>query len=547
MDLSKLSDADLAALQSGDLSKLSDAGLAHLSSAPEKPAQRGSWTDIPNAIGTGVNQGLARLAGLPVDAAANIVDLGKAALGTPFLLAGKVPPEALQVGDRSGVIGSGENLIKNLPAKAMHAQNPEYEGGYLQAAGAALPSVISPASGKEAAIQAGTNVAGSLAGKFVGEQTGNTPAAIVASVVPSVFGAKRIPPTPTPTSATLAAGQAEGYVVPPSQAGAGWLNSRLESIAGKAALNQDSIHRNQQTTNRIAAKSMPGGVPVTQEALADLRAEAGKRGYAPIEQLGDIPITPNYASQIVAMENKLANPSSPVSSLRYPAVSELATELLQPSFTGPDANALIKQLRETGNKGANIPYGGDQSQQVLGKAQIAGARALEDLIDEHLLQFGPSNVVPNLRQARQEIAQSHTLEKALNPATGDINAQVLAQRVKSGKPVSGDQELIGNFAAAFPQLTKPGAGAPTPGVSALEAMAVPLAAMAGHATTGNAPGLLAGGLPLLRSPVRNMLLSKWYQKQFAKEPSTLGPMTPEQMGALSKMLLTTGVLDQPTP
>jgi hypothetical protein len=238
------------------------------------------------------------------------------------------------------------------------------------------------------------------------------------------------------------------------------------------------------------------------------------------------------------------NPNSPIRSLRYPAVSALATELQPVSFTGPDIKNLIKQLRETGNKGANIPYGGDQSAQKLGQAQLGGARALEGLIDEHLLQFGPSNVVPNLQAARQEIAQSHTLEKALNTATGDVNAHVFGQRVKAGKPVSGYQKLIGDFAAAFPQVTKPGAGSPTPGVSALEAMAVPVAAMIGHGSTGNASGLLAGGLPLLRSPVRNLLLSKWYQKQFAKEPSSMRSLSPDEMGALSKFLLTSGVLDE---
>jgi len=219
--------------------------------------------------------------------------------------------------------------------------------------------------------------------------------------------------------------------------------------------------------------------------------------------------------------------------------------LLPTSFTGHDINNLIKQLRETGNKGANIPYGGDQSAQKLGRAQVSGSRALEGLVDQHLLQFGPIHVIPNVQAARQEIAQSHTLEKALNTATGDVNAHVFGQRVKNGKPISGDQKLIGDFAAAFPQITKPGAGAPTPGVSALEAMAVPVAAMVGHGSTGNASGLLAGGLPLLRSPIRNLLLSKWYQKQFAKEPSKMRSLSPEEMGALSKFLLTSGVLEEP--
>ena len=112
---------------------------------------------------------------------------------------------------------------------------------------------------------------------------------------------------------------------------------------------------------------IPAKESITHDALARLRADAGKRGYAPLDNLGDIPTTPTYANRILAMEQDIGNPNSPISSLRYPAVSELATELLPTSFTGPDVNSLIKQLRETGNKGANIPYGGDQSAQKLGK------------------------------------------------------------------------------------------------------------------------------------------------------------------------------------
>lgn len=551
MDLSKLSDADLAALQAGKLADMSDEGLAHLSSTPVAPSARGSILDRPNAVATGFNKGLTRFAGLPVDTVANVIDLGKAGLGSLYTKATGKTADALQLTPREDVVGSGDWLLKQAEKNALTkaatvAANPEYEGGYLQTAGAAASGLMNPQNMRDAAVQTARNVAGGLAGKFVGETTGSVPLAVLASVAPSVLSTSRVQPKLTAKDQTLKAAQADGYVVPPSQAGAGWVNARLESVAGKAALNQDAVQRNQETTNRVAARSLglAPGESITHEALANLRSEAGGRGYAPIERIGDIPTTPNYANRIRAMEADIGNPNSPISSLRYPKVSELATELLPTSFTGPDANNLIKQLRETGNKGANIPYGGDQSAQKLGQAQLAGAKAIENLIDEHLLQFGPSNVVPNLRAARQEIAQSHTLEKALNTATGDVNAQVLASRVKSGKPITGDQKLIGDFAAAYPQLTKPSAGAPTPGVSALEAFAVPAAAMIGHGASGNASGLLAGGLPLLRSPARNMLLSQWYQKAFAKPPSKMGSLTPEEMGALSKMLLTSGVLEE---
>ena len=84
MDLTKLSDADLAALQTGKLADMTDEGLAHLSSAPVAPSARGSILDAPNALASGFDRGLVRYAGLPVDTLANVVDLGKAAIGAPY-------------------------------------------------------------------------------------------------------------------------------------------------------------------------------------------------------------------------------------------------------------------------------------------------------------------------------------------------------------------------------------------------------------------------------------------------------------------------------
>ena len=180
MGLSKLSDADLAALSAGDLSKVSDEALSHLAAA--KPNE-GAATDIPNAIATGFNQGMLRLAGLPMDTARNVVDLGKAALGAPYTaVTGKAAPDWLQVGDRADVPLSGANLIRNAEktktgAGMVHTQNPDYEGGYLQAAGGAMAGAVTP-------MQAAMGVASGVAGKAAYDSTGNPAYAIAAGMLP---------------------------------------------------------------------------------------------------------------------------------------------------------------------------------------------------------------------------------------------------------------------------------------------------------------------------------------------------------------------------
>lgn len=180
MDLSKMSDSDLQALASGDMAKVSDAGLQLLAGqSPRAP----SVLDAPNALATGFFRGATRLAGLPVDTVANVIDLGKAALGAPYTaLTGKPAPEALQVRDRADIAGSGENLLRALSKNKVtdaivNPANPEYEGGYLQAIGGGLAGATTPA-------QAATLALGAALGKGVYDATGDNALAISASMAP---------------------------------------------------------------------------------------------------------------------------------------------------------------------------------------------------------------------------------------------------------------------------------------------------------------------------------------------------------------------------
>lgn len=160
--------------------------------------------DAPNAVATGYNQGLLRIAGLPVDTAANVIDLGKAAIGAPYTaMTGKSAPDWLQPSDRSKVFGSSDYLISkakgaSLTRDLVTAQNPAYEGGYLQAAGGGASAIINPQTRAELANQAVTAVTSALAGKATYDATGNPALAATAGMSPlavqrgAVEGTKRI-------------------------------------------------------------------------------------------------------------------------------------------------------------------------------------------------------------------------------------------------------------------------------------------------------------------------------------------------------------------
>lgn len=155
-----------------------------------EPAQKSSALDAPNAFASGFLRGATRLVASPVDAAANVLDLGKAALGTPFLLAGKAPPKLLQLSDRADVPGSGENVLramgKNKFTNALvNPQNPDYEGGYAQALGGGVAGAVTPG-------QAALGAAGTVLGKATydatydpdGGNVGANAAATTASMLP---------------------------------------------------------------------------------------------------------------------------------------------------------------------------------------------------------------------------------------------------------------------------------------------------------------------------------------------------------------------------
>jgi hypothetical protein len=156
---------------------------------PREPRSRNEYVDAANALGTGAWRGVARLAGLPVDTVANVRDLVKSAVGVPYIAAtGKVPPEWLQVRDRSKDVGSGDwliSLLRRTPMKAMiDPANPEFEGGYLQAMGSGASAAMVP-GGLAQTINRGLLGAGSGASsKAALDLTGSPELAIAAGMVP---------------------------------------------------------------------------------------------------------------------------------------------------------------------------------------------------------------------------------------------------------------------------------------------------------------------------------------------------------------------------
>jgi len=289
--------------------------------------------------------------------------------------------------------------------------------------------------------------------------------------------------------ASLEKAKAAGYVMPVSEVNGGFVNNRLEGIAGKAALGQQSVLKNQQVTNDLARKALklPEDQPIDMQALEKLRREKGTV-YADVAQL---PNPPSLAQGYGL--NSIARVSS---------------------------SKVLEQLKQTRNdaQGWYDAYKRSASPDDLKKAKSAEstARSLDAELANRARSAGRNDLRQQLHDARTEIAKSYTVQKGLNDATGDINPVEIGKinRKGQGKVLTGELKTIGDATQAFKKYMKPGVEAQTPGVSKIEAVTAIGGGAIGDEIGGKLGAVIGAALPLISTPIRNMLLSKMYQKRF---------------------------------
>lgn len=290
--------------------------------------------------------------------------------------------------------------------------------------------------------------------------------------------------------AALAEGRAAGYKVPNSEVAPTFLGNRLESLGGKAAIKQEATLSNQKVTNELTRKALgiPSDVPISQSALDDLRKTAGQA----YKEVADI--SPQAAADLEALKT--------------------ARNEAQGWFNAYNRSARPDDLAKA-------------------KAARTLSDQLENALEQHAFNAGNDFLIPQLRDARQLIAKTYTVERALNKATGDVSAPVIGRLFDKGKPLSDGLETVGKFNQAFPKFTGNAVNTPAPGVSKVEALSSALLGAGGAAVSGSPMGILAAGLPLLSHPARALALSKFMERtpQYAAQ---LNPLLGANLGLLTQ-------------
>lgn len=338
----------------------------------------------------------------------------------------------------------------------------------LGAAGGVAPSVLVPlgeaitsgglsAQGAGLGIRsAGGAISGGLsAGLADPEQAGT--GAVLGAALPGVvrgLGAAgqaigstlRGPEVPLGVRQAAQAAQDVGYVIPPTQVSPTLGNRIIEGLAGKITTAQNASARNQEVTTSLAKRAL--GVADSEQLTPDLLQSIRQRAGAAYDAVGSTGTITPTAAYDRALDRITAPYRRAAAGFPDAAPNPVIAEIDSLRSGAFDARSAIDKIRELRGM-ADAAY--RRGEKDMGKAFKDGAGALENVIEQHLATNGfPLAMLDDFRNARQLIARTYSVERALNPTTGSVSAKDLAAQLKRGKPLADELRQAGEFATAFP-------------------------------------------------------------------------------------------------
>lgn len=346
---------------------------------------------------------------------------------------------------------------------------------------------------------------------------------------------------------TLQEAQKHGYVVEPSQVRQP--TSKLETIAGKAAIAQEASLKNQAVTNRLAARSigLPDDTPLSMGVIEEVRGVAGKvykevADLSPTaaKALDGLKQARFEASDYFRYYNKTGDPAAGKKARAWQAKAAAFEKTIE-----EEARKIVDVYGV--RQGGSSPRFGNRPQ-VESRAVSTGREVGQPAGPINLEKVGETtagapDLMERLKASRQLIARTHDVELALNLGDGNVSAQIIGRMMDQGRPLSGELRTIGKFAQAFPRVTRDASTIPPSGVSGTDAAMSATLGLGGAAASGSPAGLAAAGLPLLRNPAKRHLLSEKYQEMLLKQPSRYNVTIPPSASLASSLITGKTVLD----
>lgn len=410
-------------------------------------------------------------------------------------------PETAQervVGDATSALAGGAGVVKVGQALAKNAAAPVARAvgeGLAKGPGVQLVSGATSAGAAGTTREAGGSEAAQLA------------AGVAGAIAPGVMAPRRVvTDTGRQTRAAAQNAAEQGYVIPPADLSPGFLSEALSGFSGKIKTAQVASARNQNVSNSLARKALGIGddVDLNVDTLESIRRTAAG-AYAPVASSGVVTPGRAYTSALDKALSPFTSQGKSFPGARIPKVVDDINALRTNQFDAGDALNMIRSMRES----ADISYRAGEAQ--AGKAYKSAAGALEDAIEDHLKSLGQpgGELLKGFRNARQTIAKTYTVQGALNPQTGAVNAVKLGADLAKGKPLTDELRTVAEVGQAFPKATQalkeaPKATSPLDWFGGTAAAAgtgnvLPLAAVAARPAVR--AGLLSG--PMQRLAIRN--------------------------------------------
>lgn len=378
----------------------------------------------------------------------------------------------------AGTAGAGSVLAKPVMALA----NTRYAAGLepllegvgrgLQTGGFRVGELAGTGAGTVARMATGAATGGAMAGAVNPQDAGV--GALIGGALPGatqlagkageVAGSVlRSGPKPNQTLLDTARQSMDaGYVIPPNMLKPSFKNQVIESISGKQATQQIASTKNTQVTEGLVRQALgiADDVPLTQSTLERLRKTAG-RAYSQVASLSD----------------------------------QAAADLEALKVARNEAQGWFKA------------YNRSASPLDLAKAKEARAlsETLETALEAHAKAANKPELIPALRTARKEIAKTYTVGRALNDASGTVDARVLGRMYEKGSPLSDGLDTAGRFASAFPTVAKSPQQIGSPAAHNLKSIASMAFGGGGLAAMGPG-GLTMAALPFVAPPIARSLM-----------------------------------------
>lgn len=376
----------------------------------------------------------------------------------------------------------------------------------------------------------GGAVVGGLGSAMIDQESAGLGATLGAAIPVVGAGVSKLIPKATQTpemASAITAARESGYVIPPTQANPTLLNRVLEGTAGKLTTAQNASARNQQVTNKLAARSLglADDTPITPELLSNIRATAGDaydaiansglikpKLYAGLTDTGMLKMSSKYSEALDDIAKPFVTAAKGFPESTPSPVIDLVNSLKSNSFDASSAVSMIKQLRT----GADDAFRSGNTD--VGRASKSIATLLENTVEDHLKKTGSADLLKEFRNSRQLIAKTYSIEKALNQTTGSVDAAKLAGQLQKGKPLSGELRQAAQFAQAFPKAARtPEQMGSLPQLSPLD-----VTAGAGISAILQNPAYLA--TLGVRPTARSAALSPYVQNRLVQNPNDISQL-----------------------